>query len=29
MNQAIKQIQNLPTITGDIMRIRMEQLSAS
>ena len=29
MNQAIKRIQNLPTITGDIMRIRMEQLSAS
>ena len=28
MNQAIKRIQDLPTITGDIMRIRMEQLNA-
>ena len=29
MNQAIKRIQDLPTITGDIMRIRMEQLNAN
>lgn len=29
MNQAIKRIQELPTITGDIMRIRMEQLNAN
>ena len=29
MNQAIKCIQELPTITGDIMRIRMEQLNAN
>ncbi|MBI3774726.1 MAG: homoserine dehydrogenase [Gammaproteobacteria bacterium] len=29
MNQAIKRIQELPTITGDMMRIRMEQLSAN
>ena len=29
MNHAIKRIQELPTITGDIMRIRMEQLNAN
>lgn len=29
MNQAIDRIQRLPVITGDIMRIRMEQLNAN
>lgn len=29
MNQAIKRIEELPTITGGIMRIRMEQLNAN